>query len=143
MLTITAVSQGNAEATVSTTFNVRNADEYGSTQVFIDLPNSPIRPLSGRTEFAGWAINNDYTINTVTTLIDRARFGTTDRTVARQDVCDIFPNAPSCPNVGWSFPIDTTLLANGVHKLEVVATSSNYPYHASQTARRICDVHRF
>jgi hypothetical protein len=37
----------------------------------------------------------------------------------RQDVCNIYVNYPSCPNVGWSYSVDTSTLTNGWHWLRV------------------------
>ena len=42
---------------------------------------------------------------------------------SRPDVCAIYLSA-SCPDVGWSYLLDTTVLKNGTHSLDVTATSS-------------------
>jgi hypothetical protein len=42
----------------------------------------------------------------------------------RPDVCAAYPNRPKCPNVGWSYLLDTTNLANGVHILTAVAVTN-------------------
>jgi Big-like domain-containing protein len=124
-ITVTAVSEVDAEATTSTTINVTNGNGVDTTKVNIDVPNAQSGNLSGPQTFAGWAINDDANA-TVTIFID----GVTDpgvTSVARPDVCAMYPDAGNCPNVGWSIPVDTTLLANGVHTLQVVATSSTNP----------------
>jgi N-acetylmuramoyl-L-alanine amidase len=121
-LTVTAVSEVDAEATASTTFNVTNGNGADTTKVNIDAPNPQSGDLSGQQTFAGWAINDDAAA-TVTVFLD----GVTQlpvSSIARPDVCNVYPDAVNCPNVGWSIPIDTTLLANGVHTLEVLAASS-------------------
>jgi N-acetylmuramoyl-L-alanine amidase len=124
-LTVTAISEVDAEATAATTFNVTNGNGADTTKVNIDVPNAQSGSLSGHQTFAGWAINDDASA-TVTIFID----GVTQlpaSSVARPDVCNVYPDAVNCPNVGWSIPIDTTLLANGVHTLEVLAASSANP----------------
>jgi hypothetical protein len=124
-LTVTAISEVDAEATASTTFNVTNGNGADTTKVNIDAPNPQSGNLSGQQTFAGWSINDDAAA-TVTIFID----GVTQpapSNVARPDVCNVYPDAVNCPNVGWSIPIDTTLLANGAHTLEVLAASSTNP----------------
>jgi hypothetical protein len=124
-LTVTAVSQVDAEATASTTINVSNGNGADTTKLNIDVPNAQSGNLSGQQTFAGWAINDDANA-TVTILIDGATQPSVG-SIARPDVCAVYPDAANCPNVGWSIPVDTTLLANGVHKLQVVAASSTNP----------------
>ncbi len=124
-LTVTAISEVDAEATASTTFNVTNGNGADTTKVNIDAPNTQSGNLSGQQTFYGWAINDDAAA-TATIFID----GVTQpapSSVARPDVCNVYPDAVNCPNVGWSIPVDTTLLANGVHTLEVLAASSANP----------------
>jgi hypothetical protein len=46
---------------------------------------------------------------------------------SRPDVCTspIYPNRPGCPNVGWTWNLDTTSLSNGKHTLTVTALSAS------------------
>ena len=124
-LTVTAVSQVDAEATASTTINVSNGNGADTTKVNIDSPNAQSGNLSGKQTFAGWAINDD-AATTITVYIDGA-VAPPVTSGARADVCAVFPDAVNCPNVGWSLVVDTTLLANGAHNLQVVAASTAEP----------------
>ncbi|MBV9268183.1 MAG: hypothetical protein JO061_18590 [Acidobacteriaceae bacterium] len=135
-LTATAVSTVDSEATISTTFNVNNSNGGNSTQVYIDIPNGQTGSLSGQATFAGWAINKNYVISNLTILIDGAPSANAYTAVARPDVCGVYPDAPGCPNVGWSATIDTTLLPNSVHKLDVIANGgwSVYPQLSTASA---------
>ncbi len=99
--------------TASTTFNVQNDHGADSTQVVIDTPSAQNTSLTGMTSLAGSAINNEIAAGTVSFLIDGGQFAQTTPNIARTDVCNVFPNASSCPDVGWSVPFDTTLLPDG------------------------------
>jgi hypothetical protein len=37
----------------------------------------------------------------------------------------VFPGRAGCPDVGWNYLLDTTVLANGTHQLQVTAVSIN------------------
>jgi hypothetical protein len=67
-------------------------------------------------------------IGTVAISIDGASFGNATSGMARKDVCQAFPDVRNC-GLGWSFPLDTTLLANGTHVLQVTATVLNGSYY--------------
>lgn len=116
-LAVVAVSAKGSQATTSTTFNLQNG--AGSDLVYIDSPGPTAGALSGKTTFAGWAIHDNAAQETLTVLIDGAPFGTAVTNGSRVDVCAIYSSALGCPKVGWSIPVDTTLLTNGVHKLQV------------------------
>jgi N-acetylmuramoyl-L-alanine amidase len=124
-LTAIATSAINSEATASTTFNVQNADGTSATRMYIDVPASSGSALSGNITFVGWALNQNTSLSRVAIAVDNIPVSTVNQTqfVPRPDVCTVYPDAPACPNVGWSVPFDTTSLANGVHVLKVTATS--------------------
>ena len=90
----------------------------------IDNPNAKTGSLSGTTTVDGWAIADDAGINSVFVSVDGRRLGNATYGVSRLDVCVAYPNRAGCPNVGWSYPLDTTILADGPHRLEVTAVSS-------------------
>jgi hypothetical protein len=60
----------------------------------------------------------------------------------RPDVCAVpaYAQASGCPDVGWNYSLDTTLLAEGSHTLAVRATST-----AGQqaTASSVFDVNNY
>jgi hypothetical protein len=45
--------------------------------------------------------------------------------VARPDVCVVYPGRPGCPNVGFSYPLNTALLTTGTHTITVAVTDTN------------------
>ncbi|HMJ60175.1 MAG TPA: hypothetical protein VK493_00370, partial [Bryobacteraceae bacterium] len=42
----------------------------------------------------------------------------------RPDVCNAYPGRQGCPNVGWSYSLDTTLTPDGAHTLTVTANGA-------------------
>ena len=40
------------------------------------------------------------------------------------DVCAALPGVAACPNIGWTFDLDTRRLSNGNHKITVQITDS-------------------
>ena len=92
--------------------------------VDIDVPRAQSGPVLGSTTIAGWAIDNASPILSVSIAVDGAAMAAGDYGGLRGDVCVVFPNQVSCPNVGWSATIDTTTLATGTHDLEVTVTSA-------------------
>jgi hypothetical protein len=62
-------------------------------------------------------------INSVTISVDGVPVGLANYGLSRPDVCAAFPGRAGCPNVGWSFLLDTTMLANGSHMLAITAQS--------------------
>src|SRR5690349_17142068 len=97
-------------------------DTY-SIKIFVDVPARETGPVLGAATFAGWAIDDIAAISTVAIAIDGISYGNASYGVNRPDVCVAFPNRAGCPNVGWSFVMDTGLLADGTHSLAVTATS--------------------
>ena len=127
--TLTAVgvsASGVAEAT-SVTFTVANWTTSGNPIIVsIDTPNSSSGNLSGNmVAIGGWAIDLSDSISQVVISVDGIRMGTAVYGGSRPDVCAQFGlNLSSdCP-VGWNFVLDTTVLGDGTHTLEVTATSA-------------------
>lgn len=120
---VTALSSTGKQATASTSFQVANWI-VNPTRISIDVPNTSATPLTGITGFAGWAIDDYSAITNVAISIDAVPYGNALYGSNRPDVCSMYPGRFGCPNVGWSFLIDTSQLADGVHLLEVTAHSS-------------------
>ena len=57
--------------------------------------------------------------------VDGALMGAAAYGSNRADVCGMWPGRPGCPNVGYSFPLNTSGLTAGVHILTVTATGGN------------------
>jgi hypothetical protein len=87
--------------------------------------DSPLAaPVAGITNVSGWALADKAAISSVAIAVDGASFGNATYGVSRPDVCAVYSNRPGCPNVGWSLPLDTTLLADGSHVLDVIMTTA-------------------
>jgi hypothetical protein len=104
--------------------------------VHIDLP-APGATVSGTVTVAGWAIDNASTVGTaisgVQVLVDGTPAGAATYGANRPDVCAAYPGRPGCPNVGYSYSLDTTTLAAGSHIIAVTATDSASPPDTGST----------
>jgi hypothetical protein len=137
-LNTAALSPGSHVLTVSATDSDGNPDIGSSSititvagslpSVFVDTPTSGAM-LSGTATVSGWAIDSIASVGTaiagVQVKVDGAVVGTATYGTPRLDVCGAFPGRPGCPNVGFTYALDTTKLAPGAHTLSVVATDSD------------------
>ena len=112
--------------TISTTVTVANLGNAGPVQIGIDSTTpegSPLSALVGTQTLSGFAGSEDGYVTRVVISIDgvpqpqHATYG-----VTRSGGCSVVGSA-NCPNVGWTYSLDTTLLANGTHTLDVTATT--------------------
>ncbi len=96
--------------------------------VYVDSPSAGAT-VSGIVTVTGWALDNASSVGTaisaVNVLVDGNPVGSASYGVSRPDVCSAFPNRPGCPNVGFTYQLDTTRLSGGSHLLQVVATDSD------------------
>ena len=108
-------------------FTVANSIANSPIKMYIDVPNASSAPVHGVTSFAGWAVDSNTLITAVEIVIDGVPYGPAQYGINRQDVCAAFPKEVACPaaNVGWASVLDTTLLSNGPHTLEVTATAAD------------------
>ncbi len=118
LLEVSTVSSQGWHSTATSTFSVANIDSNG-IRISIDRPSSVGGPVSGLTGLLGWAFSNTFPAAGVLISIDGISYGNALYGSSRPDVCSVYPYVPFCPNVGWSFTLDTTHLSNGPHKLEV------------------------
>jgi probable HAF family extracellular repeat protein len=123
--TMTAVSETNSEATVSSAFTVNNNLGQNGSKLVIDSPAAGSVPLSGQTTFSGWGLSFYNYFSTVSASIDAGPALYATYGLPRPDVCQIYASAPNCPNVGWSLGFDTTQWADGIHRLNVTASVTN------------------
>jgi len=93
-----------------------------TTTISIDTPSSG-STLSGIQVFGGWAVDSASQIAYISLAMDSVVVGMAQYGGARQDACDIYVNYPGCPNVGWSFSVDTSSFRNGWHWLRAVVTT--------------------
>jgi Bacterial Ig domain len=89
----------------------------------VDLPAANASISGASVQVAGWAFGRQ-TVTAVTIFVDGSLMGATTLGGARPDVEAAYPNlAPA--DSGWTYSLDTTSLANGVHSLVVHATDSS------------------
>ena len=96
--------------------------------VWIDAPSSGAA-VSGIVNVSGWAIDNSAAvgtaINNVQVKVDGTVVGSATYGSSRPDVCAVYPGRPGCPNVGFSYSLDTSSLSPGSHTITVIATDSD------------------
>jgi hypothetical protein len=126
VITVTALDSDQVPepGAASVTVTVNN----GPPLVWIDQPVAGATVL-GTVTVAGWAVDNGTVVGTaigsVQVKVDGALIGTAAYGASRPDVCAAYAGRPGCPNVGYSFPWNTTGLSAGVHILTVTATDAN------------------
>ena len=128
VLGVTATTADGRSATASSSFTVANwlsGAQNDSMRLDVDAPNSQSGPLSGTAHMGGWAIDDRAAITSVQVTVDNVPMGTAVYGGARPDVCAAYPNRAGCPNVGWNFYLDTTVLADGPHTLALTGMSSS------------------
>lgn len=135
-LVVIASAQSGASTAISRSFVVANHVSSSPVQICIDRPNKESAPFQGHSSFGGWAIANNGPIDHIDIQIDGIAFGSVDYGGARPDVCEMYQNRSGCPNVGWNFALDATLLANGTHSLNLTAYESNGQHSTLATSFR-------
>jgi hypothetical protein len=96
--------------------------------VWIDTPTQG-STVSGTVTISGWALDNASVVGTaissVQVKVDGSVVGTATYGFSRPDVCAVYPGRPGCPNVGFSYSLDTSRLSTGTHTITVIATDSD------------------
>ena len=125
-LAVTVVPHNGQGFTKIVPFKVGNMGLTSNpTLMSIDSPNSSSAPFSGFAAFGGWALNSSSAVATVEISIDGNPNGLAVHGGSRGDVCARFGNDPGCPNVGWDYLLNTSVLTNGTHSIEVTTTAAN------------------
>ncbi len=124
-LSIAATASNGQRAIQAHNFTIANWTTSNPMILNVDKPNSQTGPLSGQTVIGGWAVDPVSTIRSVSVAIDGIPIGTAGYGATRADVCAIFSSYPGCPNVGWNFSLDTTLVPDGTHTLQVTVIPSS------------------
>jgi hypothetical protein len=137
-LNTSALSTGAHTITVTATDSDGTPDSGSSSvtvtvqatppTVYIDGPTAG-SIVSGTVTVVGWAIDNSSAvgtaISTVQVKVDGTVVGTATYGLSRPDVCAVYPGRPGCPNVGYSFSLNTSALSSGSHTITVTATDSD------------------
>ena len=121
-LAVTVTNSAGRSTTVTSSFQVANQSR-SPIRTGIDFPSAQAAALGGTVNFGGWAIDDNEAIASVIVLLDGVVLGDASYGGLRPDVCAAFPGRSGCPNVGWNFAVDTTVLSNGAHTVEVRVTS--------------------
>ena len=125
-ITVTATDSDTAADTGSANVSV-NVHATPPT-VYIDTPAAG-STVSGIVAISGWAIDNAAAVGTaisnVQVNVDGIVVGTATYGLSRPDVCAVYPGRPSCPNVGYTYSLDTSTLISGTHTITVTATDSD------------------
>jgi hypothetical protein len=122
--TITAFAENGQQFSAANMFYVNNFDTttFGPT-VALDTPSASAATLSGTIQVGGWSIDPVAAISSMAGTVDGAPVS--NFTVlyggSRPDVCAVYTGSLGCPNVGFNALLDTTLLSDGTHMLELTA----------------------
>ncbi|MGB7758864.1 MAG: Ig-like domain-containing protein, partial [Bryobacteraceae bacterium] len=129
-ITVTATDSASPPDTGSASVTVTVTAPVVIPSVHIDMPASGTI-ISGTATVAGWAIDNASTVGTaisgVQVLVDGVAVGAATYGVSRPDVCSVYPGRPGCPNVGFTYSLNTAALTLGSHVITVTATDSASP----------------
>ncbi len=123
-LAVKALSSTGQYATVGETFSVSNS-YAGPITIAIEQPASHTNPYEGLAQFSGWAVDKNVVVSSVAISIDGVPYADATYGISRTDVCAGLPGIPGCPNVGWSYTLDTTKVPDGIHYLGVDVIGSN------------------
>ena len=124
---VSALGDGNDESGYS---NEARAVIPAATppSVHIDSPTAGAT-VSGIVTVSGWAIDNtsapSAAISSVQVLVDGNKVGEAAYGASRPDICALYPGRLGCPNVGFTYLLDTKQLTPGSHMLKVTAIDSD------------------
>jgi hypothetical protein len=79
--------------------------------------------VSGTIPVDGWALD-DRRLMRVEVKVDDRLVGTATYGIARPDVVRDYPGLPGAPDFGFTYQLDTTAFANGVHRLQVLGVDA-------------------
>jgi hypothetical protein len=97
--------------------------ENGAAVPIIGVLESPKTNdrLSGTIHMSGYAYSPGDTITSGSVIADNFySYGSIRYGVARPEVCATLPDVSACPNIGFTFDLDTRLLSNGPHTLGIL-----------------------
>lgn len=127
-LAVTATSSGGQSTTSIASFAVANGTASNPVHLGIGRPAAGDDAFSGAAAIGGWAVHDNAAISRVAVSVDGVSWGNAAYGGPRPDVCAVFPNRAGCPDVGWGFVLDTTMLADGAHQLSITAYGADGHY---------------
>ncbi len=128
-LGITATPFQGQPYTLTRSISIANLNSSANpVRIGIDSPlqTSTLSSLTGTATVAGWSLTDSGSsegISSVSVSVDGTLNGEATYGWSRPDVCAAFPNRPGCPNVGFTYALDTTHLTNGTHALEITSST--------------------
>jgi len=137
ILEITMSTAAGRRASTNTAFSVSNPNS-GPGHIGIDNPSSASNAFQGTVLFSGYAVNDVSAVSSVSITIDGVPSGTAT-TTSRPDICVLYPGDAGCPNVGWTFGVDTTKLTDGTHTLGVTENNANGTFYTVSTTFRVAN----
>ncbi|HTU47983.1 MAG TPA: CotH kinase family protein [Bryobacteraceae bacterium] len=132
-LALTATTTEGQSTTATASFTVANQTASSPIHLSIGRPNSADSAFNGYAAMGGWAVDDNSVISQVSVSVDGVVWGNAAYGGSRPDVCAAYPNRQGCPNVGWNFILDTTMLADGIHNLSITAYDANGLHLTSQS----------
>ncbi|HLJ48384.1 MAG TPA: M36 family metallopeptidase [Bryobacteraceae bacterium] len=112
--------------------------QNGQAAPVIGVLESPANnaTLSGTVTLSGYMYSAGQRIIAGVVIVDGSTIGTVTLGVPRPDVCPSLPAADACPNIGFTFNLDTTRFQNGPHTIgiEGVNTRGDYAIFPNLTA---------
>jgi hypothetical protein len=101
-----------------------------STPPLVNIDSlAPGATITGTVTVSGWAIDSTTAgatvIGSVQIMVDGALAGIATYGTSRPDVCVIYAGRPGCPNVGFTYQLNTTLLSPGQHTITAVAMDTD------------------
>jgi hypothetical protein len=84
--------------------------------------------LSGTVALSGYMYSAGQKMAAGYVIVDGLLYGSAKLGVARPDVCPSLPNADACPNIGFTFNLDTTKLLNGPHVIGIEGVNARGDY---------------
>jgi hypothetical protein len=131
------ITENNADGTFTTAsmqFTVANYTAYNPLRIDIDAPGNTSYPIFGTDVFSGWALDGNAAISSIKVAVDGVAMGNAVYGTNRPDVCSVFSGTIGCPNVGWYFVFNTSLIPNGPHTADITAiTAQGQSSTATQT----------
>jgi hypothetical protein len=137
VLEITMTTAAGHRASVNNSFTVANP-ATGPGHIGIDNPSAASNAFQGTALFSGYALNDNAAVLSVSVTVDGVPYGTAS-TTSRPDVCVTYPGRAGCPNVGWTFGVDTTKLTDGLHTVGITENNADGTFYTVSSSFKVAN----